>query len=364
MKNKIYFGDNLQIMQKLSDRSIDLIITDPPFNSGINYNLPGSEITAFTDIWTWNETAISTRDTIEKKANRSKIYNILNRVLIGYDHVLNFAVKGPEAQMRSYLVFIGIRLAEMYRLLKDTGSIYLHCDSSASHYLKTLMDSIFGSNNFRREIIWSLQNPSGFKTLANNWIRNHDIILYYTKTSEFTFNKQYKSYDPDYLKKFKDQDEQGSYRLREGGRKQYMAPGIVLSSVWSDIQSMQSQGISAKEGLGYPTQKPRILYERIIKASSNEQDIVLDPFIGSGTTLDASHRLNRRWIGIDITDSALELTQSRLLNNCNLLPNVDYEFINDSLKADLELTQGTLSTDCDSLSNADHEFVVYPLKAK
>lgn len=299
---KIYFGDNLEVMQEMKAGSVNIIATDPPFNSGRNYNifLPDSEAQnkAFKDTWSWDDTAINTRAWIEDQAVGNNQYNALNRALTGYDHILDHAVKGPRAKIRSYLTFMGPRLVEMHRLLKNTGCLYLHCDSSASHYLKGTLDAIFNKNNFRREIIWALQRPSGFKTLANNWIRNHDVIFYYVKSNKFNFNKQYENYP---------------------GKK------YPLHSVWSDIQSMQSQGVSAKEGLNYPTQKPRVLYERIIKASSNEGDIVLDPFCGCGTTIDAAEALDRQWLGIDITNLALEPMRKRLRDNHGLIKDKDYQ---------------------------------------
>ena len=220
-------------MRSMSDCSVDLIATDPPYNSGQNYD-------DFDDRWDSD---------------------------------------------KQYLNFMELRLIEMHRILKDNGSFYLHCDASSSHYLKIMLDKIFSKKNFRREIIWALQRPSGFKTLANNWIRNHDIIFYYVKSSTFKFNKQFERY----------------------GDKEY-----PLHDVWSHIQSLQSQGVSAREGTGYSTQKPITLYEKIISASSNPGDIVLDPFCGSGTTLVAAKLLQRFYIGIDKNKNSIYLSKKRL----------------------------------------------------
>ena len=180
-RNKIYFGDNLEIMREMEDNSIDLICTDPPFNSGRNYNifLPSKAQTkAFTDIWKWDDYTKETRKDIENRARTNEIYSAVRMALSGYDQVLQNSQRGNKGAMRSYLAFMAPRLVEMHRLLKDTGSIYLHCDPSASHYLKGLMDVIFGDENFRNEIVWHYKGNAG---ATKKWGAKHDIIFYYSK---------------------------------------------------------------------------------------------------------------------------------------------------------------------------------------
>ncbi len=197
----------------------------------------------------------------------------------------------------------------MRELLSDAGSIYLHCDPTMSHYLKLLMDEIF-SGMFRRELIWAMPRPSGFKTQAQNWIRNHDVILYYA-TENAMFHKQYEPYEESYLANFDKSDEKGRYWLRNG-QKRRLGKGYTLGDVWTDIDSMQTQSVSLSEGLGYPTQKPEALIARIIKASSNEDSIVLDCFVGSGTTAVVAEKLRRRWIAADLNRGAIQTTMKRI----------------------------------------------------
>lgn len=271
--NRLFFGDNLHIMRMLPSNSIDLIYIDPPFFSGRIYNVlwgDQNELRSFTDIW--------------------------------------------EGGMPGYLVWLNARLYEMKRLLKDTGAIYVHLDWHASHYVKVEMDKIFGYENFRRELIWFRDNPSGGKAGGNNFIHDHDVILYYAKTADFNFNKQYSPYTEGYIKKrfiHNDNDGKGLYRLQgSDGRKQYLkeSKGKPVSSVWeiSDINVM------AGERIGYPTQKPEALLERIIKASSNEGDVVADFFCGGGTTPAVAQKLNRRWIACDNSRIAVAITADRI----------------------------------------------------
>ena len=218
-----------------------------------------------------------------------------------------------ESGAMAYLSYMAERLAEMKRLLKPTGSIYLHCDPTMSHYLKALMDDIFGHNNFRREIIWHLRGASGYKALARNWVRGHDTILYYTRSKKTIFNKQWLPYDQNQLKRFSSRDETGRrYKVITKTRRLYLdeAKGVPATSVWSDIASFQTI-VNSPERLGYPTQKPVSLLERIIAASSNPGDVILDPFCGCGTTIEAAHKLRRDWIGIDISPFAVDLIQKR-----------------------------------------------------
>lgn len=372
--NKLYFGDNLEILRELDDARVHLICTDPPFNSGRDYNaFIGDSLAqkkAFTDTWTWDTATQDARADIEHRAYTSDTYKALDNCLKGYDLVLQNAVSGSNAAMRAYLAFMGPRLAEMHRVLTPTGSIYLHCDPTASHYLKGVMDAIFGVGNFRNEIIWQ-------RTSAHNdgkqYGRVHDTILFYSKSSKTVWNPVYTEHDPEYVKrKYKYEDERGLYRVDnlyapgvtqkgESGRpwrgvdpsavgNHWRAPrreswpeGVVPPenyesfSVHEKLEALDANGLiywpprgkvpgfkrylsttkgnrvhdvitdinplarASKERLGYPTQKPLALYERLITASSNEGDIVLDPFCGCGTTIDAAHTLKRQWMGIDIT---------------------------------------------------------------
>ena len=331
--NKLYFGDNLEILREMDDEQIHLICTDPPFNSGRDYNAfiddSLAQKKAFTDTWTWDTAAQDARADIERRAHTSDTYKTLDECLRGYDLVLHRTVSGSRGEMRAYLAFMGPRLAEMHRVLTRNGSIYLHCDPTASHYLKGVMDAIFGSDNFRREIIWNLNTASGYKSQVNGFIRGHDVILYYVKnTDAFVFNKIFQPHKPEYIRRFKKVDEQGRHYRddRPGKARQYLdqTKGVALTDVWSDIMSFQ-QNATSIERLGYPTQKPRVLYERMIKASSNESDVVLDPFCGCGTTIDAAHTLNRQWMGIDITILALDPMRQRLKDRHGLAPSIDYQ---------------------------------------
>ncbi|MFX0186687.1 MAG: DNA-methyltransferase [Candidatus Hodarchaeota archaeon] len=260
--NHIYLSENLVFLQNLDSEFIDLIYIDPPFHSGIDYK-------EFSDLW---------------------------------------------ASLDDYLDFMDLRIKEMHRALKSNGSFYLHCDASAIFDLKPLCDTIFKKENFRREIIWNVGSVSGFKSQVKGWVRQHDTILYYTKSENFTFNKQYIPYKEEYIKKmFRYEDENGRlYRKRRGG-KQYLdeKPGTLVGDVWNDIYSYQTRTRS-KEYLGYPTQKPEELIERIILASSNEGDIIADFFCGTGTTLVVAKKLKRKWIGIDNNPKAIQLAKKRL----------------------------------------------------
>ena len=324
--NKLYFGDNLQILREMDAERVHLICTDPPFNSGRDYNAfirdSLAQKKAFTDTWTWDTAAMDARADIESRALVSETYKALDTCLKGYDLVLQNAVTGNKGAMRAYLSFMGPRLAEMHRVLAPMGSIYLHCDPTASHYLKGVMDAIFENENFRNEIVWGYKGPSN----AKRWFpRKHDIILFYGKTSSAFFN-------PDGARvAYTRVSGTGSSSLTKGNRTQeevqaleaaYTERGKLVEDYWIDIAG--AGHMSKHERLGYPTQKPRALYERMIKASSNEGDIVMDPFCGCGTTIDAAHTLKRQWIGIDITILALDPMRQRLADRHRLQPSVDY----------------------------------------
>lgn len=336
--NKLYFGDNLPIMREcLQDESVDLIYLDPPFNSKATYNVLFSEkngtqsraqITAFEDSWHWGEESqIAYERLIRRSDKLSDLVEAFYRFLGTND-------------MMAYVVMMAVRLAELRGLLKPTGSLYLHCDPTASHYMKLVLDSIFGPKAFRNEIVWKRTPFSGSsKARARQLPKSHDVILFYTKGSNWTWNAPVIPYDEKYLKRFKWRDDKDYYRktllktysegtlekLRREDRliepehvgahysyKQYLHESSgerQLDDIWTDINMINPV---ARERLGYPTQKPEALLQRIINTSSNEGDLVVDPFCGCGTTIAVAERLKRRWIGIDITYLAISLMKVRL----------------------------------------------------
>jgi len=377
--NRLFFGDNLPVLRdRIAPESVDLVYLDPPFNSNATYSLLFKEPTgeaakaqaeAFRDTWEWSEAAAESYEDVMRASGDVAL-----------------ALKGMKAwigqnAMMAYLAMMSARLLELRDVLKDTGSLYLHCDPTAAHYLKVLLDAIFGHENFRNEIIWK---RTGSHNSARRFGPVHDVIFYYTKSGDATWNTIRQEYSDDYKKKFGKVDaatgeafqdvaltgpgtrtgpsgsawhghnptEQGRHwqpasylyskyeqitgkkladfefidRLEELDRvgliywpknngfpryKQFLvdAPGVPLKDVWTDIDAINSQ---AQERLGYPTQKPISLLERIISASSNPGDVVLDPFCGCGTTVEAAERLGRQWIGIDVTHYAVTLIEARL----------------------------------------------------
>lgn len=362
-KNKLYFGDNLSRLREILDESVDLIYLDPPFNSAADYNVlfkersgkkSTAQIAAFEDTWHWGLEAEKTFDDLVTKGP-SKLADIAQ--------ALRNAL-GPN-DMMAYLVMMAIRLKELRRVLKPTGTIYLHCDLTASHYLKIIMDALFGPVSFMNEITWKRTQSHG--NVSRNYGAICDLLLVYTKSGDYTWNQQYTPFSKEYIdQKFFGKDSDGrrwqSVTLRNpgvrpnlhypfkasngmtyqphpngwscdpermnkydkerrlhfptkvGGQlrlKMYLdeSPGVKLQNLWDDIPPVNSQ---AGERLDYPTQKPEALLERIISTSSNEGDLVLDPFCGCGTTLVAAERLRRHWIGIDITHLAVALMRWRL----------------------------------------------------
>ena len=297
----IWTGDCLDIMRGMNSESIDLIYLDPPFNSKANYAAPiGSKAAGaeFKDTWGLDDVKLVWHGEIQHE------YPGL------YAH-LDAARQIHGDSMMSYLIYMAIRIMEMRRVLKQSGSVYLHCDPTASHYLKLLMDSIFGKANFRNEIIWRYRTSSGRP--AKHFIRNTDSILFYTKTSASIFNHLREPWPESTLRKWQT-DEVGIYRMN-AGKKYYINPeGKRIDNVWEITLSSRS-----KERTGYPTQKPLALLRRIIQASSNEGDMVLDPFCGCATTCVAAEQLQRRWVGIDISPKAAELVVSRMRGEVGLL---------------------------------------------
>jgi len=370
MTNTLYFGDNLHVLREhIADGSVDLIYLDPPFNSNANYNIlfkgpeghdSDAQIEAFEDTWHWNDSAEAAFDDVMRSGNVAA-FELLRamRAFLG------------DNDMMAYLAMMAVRLLELHRVLKPTGSLYLHCDPTASHYLKLLLDGVFGSKNFRNDITWKRQ--SAHSDATRKFAVVSDNILYYAKGDAAKFNVIRAELDPDYVAKFYRHKEPDGrlYRLSDmsapdgGGMaainkktgkpngwyewRGYQPPkrgwryqqstmerlfaegriycpddmdkrpalkryldenkGQVIGNVWDDINSLNAAG---REALGYPTQKPLALLERIIAASSNEGDVVLDPFCGCGTAVHAAQKLGRRWIGIDVTHLAVGLIEKRM----------------------------------------------------
>ena len=348
VKNRTLFtGDNIDIMRGINSNTIDLIYLDPPFNSKRNYAAPiGTEAAgaAFKDTWTLDDIK---QEWVESLETEDKAL---------WAAITSAGIIAGES-MQAYLTYMGIRLIEMKRILKDTGSIYLHCDPSAGHYLKMLMDSIFRVTSFRNEIVWKRHTGNNN---AKRYSNITDKILYYQKNKTPTWNQQYAQLSKKKLKEYSRQDPDGrkwttdnltapnsnnnftwrgttptgrgwaySYEKLEEmfengeivtdkqgkplkrGRKKYLdtSKGVPLKNLWTDIKRI---GNTSKERTGYPTQKPLALLDRIIKTSSNEGDVVLDPFCGCATTCVAAEKIGRQWIGIDIEPKARELVISRL----------------------------------------------------
>jgi DNA modification methylase len=357
--NTLYYGDNLDVLRKyFPNECVDLIYLDPPFNSKADYNILFKEATgeesvaqiqAFSDFWHWDKNAEKTYLEVQEDPNLTEMIQFLHAHLGRND-------------MLAYLVMMTIRLKELHRVLKPTGALYIHCDPTASHYLKIILDKIFAPFNFRNEIIWV--RTTGHRD-SHKYNQSHDILLFYTKSNKFVWNPQYIPYDEEYVKKnfnhvepktgrrfmadnllaagirhgesgkswhginptktgnhwqytiqkLDELDRQGRIYYPEKGKmprlKRYLdeLDGKPLTAEWVDIPSI---GAHAKERLDYPTQKPLALLERIISSSSNKGDTVLDPFCGCGTTILAAQTLERRWVGIDITHLAISLIRSRL----------------------------------------------------
>ncbi len=290
--NRLYFGDNLHVLREhLADASVDLIYLDPPFNSKRDYNLlfktpkghqSDAQITAFEDSWHWGEQAEREFNEILRQSNTdvAELMPALRSFL-------------GENDMMAYVVMMTNRLLELHRVLKPTGSLYLHVDAKMSAYVRLLLDALFGRENFRNEIAWAYRTGG---TSKRHFGRKHDAILFYTASDTYTFHPHYERVR--YRKKFfsAQQDEHGFYA------------DVLLRDVW-DIPAVIN--VSAQR-TGYPTQKPIELLERIVRASSNEGDVVLDPFCGSGTALVAAQKLGRRWIGMDANEEAVKVAGERL----------------------------------------------------
>jgi len=309
-ENTLYYGDNLDILRRyIKDESIDLVYLDPPFNSNATYNVlfaeqngsqAAAQIKAFEDTWKWDRmSAESYQQVVEAGSKVSQAMQAFRQLL-------------GDNDMLAYLSMMAPRLVELRRVLKPTGSIYLHCDPTASHYLKMLMDSVFGVKNFRNEIIWCY---SGGGIPKKDFASKHDIVLRYTKTDDYYFDVDSirQEYSPEILSRPKSSYAEHSYKTSPGKK----TVGWDLNPKGKhpdDWFYMPIINPCAKERLGYPTQKPEALLDRIIKASSKKGDLVLDPFCGCGTTIASAQKLNRRWVGIDITHLAIALIKHRLMD--------------------------------------------------
>ena len=298
----LFLEDNLPVLRGLDTDSIDLIATDPPFNKGVPVfkgKTKAGQNVQFSDVWDWNED-VHPEWTDAIADDHPSLFNVI--------HYAN-AAAGDD--MGAFLCWMAVRVLEMHRVLKPTGSIYLHCDQTASHYLKAMLDAIFGRKQFRNEVVWAY--PPGGAGPKLGFHRKHDTILYYGKSSEGKFHREYRPLTPYAISKFTEVDEEGrKYKQYPGGRS-YLddAKGTPVPDWWTDIHSLgQTQ---SKERTGYPTQKPLALYKRIIKASSNPGDMVLDPFAGCATTCVAAEQLGRQWIGIDIRAEAGSVIRERLV---------------------------------------------------
>jgi site-specific DNA-methyltransferase (adenine-specific) len=385
--NRLYYGDNLDVLRnEIASESVDLIYLDPPFNSNANYNIlfksktgdgADAQIEAFEDTWHWNDHAEDAFDQVIRSGNTDAAELLrAMRTFLG------------ENDMMAYLAMMAVRLLELHRVLKPTGSLYLHCDPTASHYLKLLLDAVFSPANFQNEIIWKRTGSHGG---SKRWGPIHDTIFFYTKSHLYLWNRSFQEYEQTYLDDFyRFEDDRGRYRLvtltgagtrngdsgapwrginpTESGRhwavpaaslaaayperdlrglttqerldlldeaglvywpprgsvpqqKRYVdeGEGVPVQDIVTDIGPISSQ---AQERLGYPTQKPLALLERIIEASSNPGDVVLDPFCGCGTAVHAAQKLGRQWIGIDVTHLAISLIEKRLRD---AFPGIQFE---------------------------------------
>lgn len=364
MTNRLYYGDNLDVLRNsIASESVDLVYLDPPFNSNANYNIlfkspagkaADSQIEAFEDTWHWNDKAAQAFHDVMTSGN-TDVAELL-RAMRGFL---------KENDMMAYLAMMAVRLIELHRVLKPTGSLYLHCDPTASHYLKLLLDGVFGADKFRNEITWKRTGVHGD---SKTWSRVTDTIFFFTRGTSFTWNEQIEGHSSKYIashygnvdaegrnfqltsmlspsprpnmmyewkgfpspqmgwrfskEKMAKLDASGQiwYPTKPDGSldtakrprfKRYLDEqvGTKIGTIWTDIAPINAR---AQERLGYPTQKPLALLERIISASSNEGDVVLDPFCGCGTAVDAAQKLGREWIGIDVTHLSIGLIERRM----------------------------------------------------
>ncbi|HEX4463501.1 MAG TPA: DNA methyltransferase [Solirubrobacterales bacterium] len=389
----LFYGDNLDVLRRyVDDESVDLVYLDPPFNSNASYNVlfaeqdgsqSAAQIKAFGDTWRWDQEAAAAYEEVVEGGGE------VSRTMQAFRTILG------ESNMLAYLAMMAPRLAELHRAMKSTASLYLHCDPTASHYLKLLLDSVFGPRSFRSEIVWK-RSSAHSDTKQGRRIHGHihDVIFFYTKSNSWTWNPIYTPYDEAYVEsKYRHIEPKTGRRYRldnltaakpggdtsyewhgrhpykgrywaysqekmdkflEEGRirfpkkpdgvpelKRYLdeMPGVPLQDLWVDLDPINAK---AAERLGYPTQKPESLLERIIESSSNQGDVVLDPFCGCGTSIAVSEKLKRNWVGIDITYLATHLIKSRLVDAFG--ENVDFSVIGEP----------TALEDASKLAKEDH----------
>lgn len=397
--NKLWYGDNLTIMQKeMGKHSVDLIYLDPPFKSDANYNLLYKNMTgkpvpeqaeAFFDTWELDEAKIEIARTMPVLMREHGV----DDYYVDFWRIWMQALRNTQPELLAYLIYMVQRMLYMKSILRPTGSIYLHCDPTASHYIKIMMDGIFGHENFQNEIIWKRTSAH---SSAKRYGPVHDVLLFYTLGSRFTWNPIFGSYDPQYVEAFythKDEDGRVWRRsdltgagIRNGetglpwrgidvtakGRHWAFVPdtlermdaegkihwpkkaggmpmlkryldeqrGVPLQDVWTDIKPIHNM---AADRLGYPTQKPIELLDRIIRASTNKGDVVFDPFAGCGTTIYAAVKNERRWIGCDIAILAIKLVREILTDKYRLVENVHFEV--DGIPASVEGAQELFRSD-------------------
>ena len=337
--NTLFTGDCLYVLNGMNSESVDLIYLDPPFNSKRFYSAPvGSKAAgaSFKDMWSWEDV--------------DEAY--LERMIDDYPYLVQFiqsvrVIHGKA--MMSYITYMTQRIIELHRVLKPTGSLYLHCDPTASHYLKIVLDRVFGKGNFRNEVVW--KKYAGRKNNAKSkFTTQHDTILFYVKSSEGKFFPLFIPHSKKEInKKYKHIDESGkkyrlawgrAYQLTGKQRRIYLedSPGRAIGNLW--VEDDLQLNTSSAERVGYPTQKPIKLLERVIKASSNEGDTILDPFCGCATTCVAAQQLNRKWIGIDIEKKSAELVVNRLSDDAGLFSDFIH-LIKPSVRTDIEITDIT-----------------------
>ncbi len=358
--NQLFYGDNLEVLRdNLEAGSVDLVYLDPPFNSRRAYNIifrdktgkqVSSQIEAFEDTWTWT---LATAKAYDELMSLNTVSPHLKTTMSAFKSFMK------TSDLMAYLTMMAIRIVELHRVLKESGSLYLHCDPTASHYLKIVLDAVFGQENFRNEIIWKRTSSHG--NVQKKFGAIHDTVFFYAKANKVTWNQLYTPYNKEYIEDFYDRsdadgrkyqltdvtapmqraskgqiyewkgfkpgpsrcwvypietmerlDAIGRLRYNKKGGVRYVRyldemQGVKAQDIWTDIRP-----VPANESLGYPTQKPMALLERIIQASSNKGDVVLDPFCGCGTAVVAAEKLGRKWIGIDITYYAIGLVKKRL----------------------------------------------------
>lgn len=298
----VWTGDNLAVMRGMNDACVDLIYLDPPFNSNRHYEAPiGSKAAgaAFKDAWTLDDVDVCEHG------------ELADRNPAAYS-VIEAARQAHGKGMQSYLIFMAVRLLEMWRILKPTGSLYLHCDPTASHYLKLLMDGIFGRGNFQNEIVWCYRK---WTRRATRFPAAHDVILLYSRGEKPTYNVQHIPVSKGTMKRWKGQAQDTVY---VDGVRQQIATDKESKTPCPDWWEISIINPNAKERTGYPTQKPLALLERVIRASSNEGNLILDPFCGCATALVAADRLQREWAGIDLSPLAVKLVNDRIAEDRGL----------------------------------------------